>query len=388
MSRGRQLAAEILTMQPLELVNLKDIIIDFTQEEWSLLDTYQRKLFSNVMLENISHLVSVGHQVCKSDVCSQLEQGVELWREGIGFFQSQNSGREIGCNKEVLSMKHICRKYLSVIMSSKQTSHTQKNGNTCSELLEDFTHSSRVTQHVLIHNGKKHYFSNLFGKALSEQSFNQQKQICTRSKSCECHLNGKSCFQISALIHHNGSHTQEKPHGCHICGKVFTQHSALKQHMRIHIGEKPYGCQLCGKAFTHHSCLREHKRTHTGEKPYECYLCGKAFTQSNKLREHERTHTGEKPYECHLCRKAFTHFSNFRQHEKTHAGEKPYKCHLCAKAFTWCSGLREHERTHTGEKPYDCHLCGKTFTHCSSLRQHEKIHTGEKPYKCHLCGVS
>ena len=44
-------------------MTLKDIAVDFTEEECALLDTSQRKLFREVMLESISHLVSVGESV-------------------------------------------------------------------------------------------------------------------------------------------------------------------------------------------------------------------------------------------------------------------------------------------------------------------------------------
>ncbi|XP_066236133.1 zinc finger protein 705A-like [Saccopteryx leptura] len=46
-------------METQEAVYFEDVAIDFTQEAWALLDASQRKLFRNVVLESISHVVSV-----------------------------------------------------------------------------------------------------------------------------------------------------------------------------------------------------------------------------------------------------------------------------------------------------------------------------------------
>ncbi|KAL6045380.1 hypothetical protein STEG23_020693 [Scotinomys teguina] len=343
------MAVIFLKAKPMVPVSFEDVSVYFTKTEWKFLDLKQRNLYKQVMLENYSHLVSVGFALSKPNLVSQLERGEKPWITdgGMGAAEGSCAGNGIKSKTLTSKPKHFGR-----------------------DLLGDSSGSSKQSQpHDLRPNASVRY-----------------QHSRTTDKRYLCQQCGKSFSRSSNLVKHGIVHSSEKPYECSECGKLFRRSLALLEHQHIHSGDKPYKCRECGKTFTRNSNLVKHQVIHSSEMPFVCRVCGKVFRRSFALLEHARIHSGERPYECSECGKAFSRSSNLIEHQRTHSGQKPYICQECGKAFKGISQLIHHQRSHRGDRPFLCRECGKAFRGHSGLSQHLRVHSGQKPYECSECG--
>ncbi|XP_058136366.2 zinc finger protein 233 [Dasypus novemcinctus] len=417
-----------------EAVTFKDVAVVFTKEELGLLDSTQRKMYQDVMVENFRNLLSVGYQPFKSDIILQLgrEETLLMIESKI---QDDHSGHRN--QKDIETLQEVTLRYLlfedltgwqmwgqlASKLNRNQDEIINPQGKGSKLLKQGDSHCQMWAGESVQVSEDENYVMKLqeeSSNSIKSKEFpnrttwdfwrnmylreSQNYQINVRNKLCKC----DQCVMRRICHHHYGHRVQEKTcsHGnCEKALKKSPQHgiihsgeqisdenlkgisigSNLELHQQLHLGEKHHIYIEYGKGNNYSSVLPIHQSVHTGEKYYRNEQCGEGFSQISHLQTNQKVNTGEKPYRCQVHAKSFNQNSSLPAHEVIHTGEKPYKCDRCGKGFNYNLDLNIHCVANTGEKAYKCDVYNKRFSQTSQLQAHQRTHSGNKRCKWGVC---
>ncbi|XP_073912219.1 zinc finger protein 496 isoform X2 [Castor canadensis] len=175
----------------------------------------------------------------------------------------------------------------------------------------------------------------------------------TSQKSYVCPNCGKIFrWRVNFIRHLRSRREQEKPHECSVCGELFSDSEDLDGHLEAHEAQKPYRCGVCGKSFRLNSHLLSHRRIHLHPdrlQPVQKREEGVSETEGGDPSPLLEKSKAKLSMQCGDCGKGFQrhdqlvrHRSNF--HLKDEA--RPFRCRYCVKSFGQNYDLLRHERLH------------------------------------------
>ncbi|XP_057386496.1 putative zinc finger protein 487 isoform X1 [Balaenoptera acutorostrata] len=264
-------------------VSFEDVTMGFTQEEWQHLDPAQRTLYRDVMLENYSHLISVGRDCIIFDLMEKSqEKEVQHWWK-VDFVSNKTPTKE---RNSVLGKTFSLdtNSILSRKIPGKYDSYGM-NLDSLSELIISNRHS--------------------FVRQLDEFNTHGKLLLCTkhrnshsREKSLEYDRTGKA-ISPNDIFQHQDTQILKLSSEYNECGKAFNEGATFITHKRASSWEKPYGCNEHVKAFSDRPTFTVHQGTHTRENHYELNDCGRwSVGEKSTLSKHHGVIMGKRYYEC------------------------------------------------------------------------------------------
>ncbi|KAE8593025.1 hypothetical protein XENTR_v10018949 [Xenopus tropicalis] len=415
-------------------IGFNEVAVYFSEEEWRNLELWQKELYSNVMREIHTTLISLGYTIAHPDVLCRIRKDQDP------YISSLEEERKTSCfpstSSSVLSPDILFRiKYDDVPSCSEDESETT-NYPISEEPVSEATQLPNLKEvppgfGCLLENtgisvkeeeynsdqeniddddnkfdsddvkGDDEESANPKAEDINQLIFNPNLSLWIKhvDESSESQDVQNSCVGVDDSIRkeENGAIASVKP----AMQKTYLEHFSNKENSNE--DKLPFGQQKVPTVNRPESNTKGEesllsivlKRANAGSlyPPnylyFNNYKCSEYTKGIPRLAEKETfCSTNTSSLQTSKSNDILSSFQSvksvpgFRTIQEI---DKPYRCTVCEKTFKTIGILNVHMKTHTYVRPYQCNECGKSFRDNWNLKVHQKIHTGETPYKCAIC---
>ncbi|CAH6786266.1 Zkscan17 [Phodopus roborovskii] len=348
----------------------KDMILCFSQEDWSLLDPAQTGFYGEFIIgEDYGVSMPPNDPAAQPDLLPEGENGPRITE--MADLQGKDTPQVSGLDLPSLQpAQEEGKKWEELqvpeFQSCQQVALTQSPcpGGDPSPLKSNL--DQEVTIEIVLSS--------------SGDEDSQHSPYCTEEL-------GSPAEKPHSLPTHQSStevggevQSSQKSYVCPNCGKIFRWRVNFIRHLRSRREQKPHKCSVCGELFSDSEDLDGHLETHEAQKPYRCTICGKSFRLNSHLLSHRRIHLQtdrQQPVQKSEEEALETEGADAHALLEKSKAKLGVQCGNCGKGFQRHDQLvrhRSHCHLKNEARPLQCRYCVKTFRQNYDLLRHERLH--------------